>query len=117
DVTAARRLGRGADAGQDLGVGDGRGGEAADGSRGGERLEEVHRHHRPLNTGGRFSRSAASASRWSSLWKVSSSSAVEVSKATLSASVKYSLLTASRCRPRGRAGVGRRARGSRGPPS
>src|SRR5262245_64991363 len=41
---------------------------------------------RPLNTGGRFSRNAASASWWSSLWKVTSSRAVEVSKATLSAS-------------------------------
>jgi len=30
-----------------------------------------------LKTGSRFSRSAASASRWSSLWKVTSASAVE----------------------------------------
>src|SRR5262249_42561105 len=49
---------------------------------------------RPLNDGARFSRNAARASWWSSLWNVTSSSAVEASKATLSASL-ISLFTAS----------------------
>ena len=54
----------------------------------------VVRSQRPLNAGRRFSRIAASASRWSSLWKVTISSAVEESKATLAASFT-NLLTAS----------------------
>src|SRR5262249_36995292 len=49
---------------------------------------------RPVNRGGRFSRSAASASRWSALLNVTISRAVGGSNATLSAPLA-SLLTAS----------------------